>query len=91
MLGVSTDRRATQARFKESCGLPYPLICGGGLAIVKSYGFKLPFLPLSKRRTVVISSDGTIRATFKGKESMDPGPALALCRSLKAPSPEKSA
>jgi peroxiredoxin len=82
LIGVSTDGPWLQSRFHSACNLPYPLIAEGGKSVVESFGLKTRLLGFAKRRTVVIDSDGTVRGLFKGKETMDPRTALALCRSL---------
>ena len=79
---MSTDGSWLQSRFHSACDLPYPLIAEGGKSVVESYGLKTRLLGAAKRRTVVIDSDGTVRGLFKGKETMDPRPALELCRDL---------
>ena len=82
VLGVSTDGAWVQERFHSACGLNFPLIGEGGKVIVRDYGLRTALLGSAKRRTVVIDCDGMVRAVFKGKRTMDPGPALELCRSL---------
>ena len=82
VIGVSTDGLWLQERFHSACKLPYPLIGEGGKEVVRAYGFRTALWGSAKRRTVVIDCDGVVRAIFKGKRSMDPRPALKLCRTL---------
>ena len=61
MVGVSGDAEETNARFRESCGLPYPLVGDPKGRILSAYRVKWPLVGLSRRVTYVIGRDRRVR------------------------------
>ena len=66
LFGISRDGDSTHARFSETYMLPYSLISDGNGAIGKAYGVERfgGWMPLSKRVTYVIDTEGIIRAAI---------------------------
>ena len=86
VLGVSPDKPAAQARFKQKYDLPFTLLADQGGRVRKAYGVPaaLGFLP--GRVTYVIDRQGTVRHVFKSMTNIDQhvGDALAVVRRLQA-------
>lgn len=60
-VGISTDAVAKQKEFSTTNSFDYPLLSDDDGTVAKAFGVKRRFGPLPvKRRTFVISADGTI-------------------------------
>ena len=57
--GASVDSAATNARFAESLGLPYPLLSDPGKDVARAYGVLAPS-GYASRWTFYIGADGRI-------------------------------
>lgn len=62
VFGVSANSVKEQADFHEKHHLSFTLIADDNLAIIKSYGAKMPILSMSKRWTFIIDPELKIRA-----------------------------
>ncbi|MDL2343834.1 peroxiredoxin [Deinococcus sp. MIMF12] len=63
VIGVSTDTEARQAKFRESCGLSFPLIPDGDRALCRAYGVMGGLgglMGLAGRQTFLIDPDGKV-------------------------------
>ncbi|ANE43140.1 peroxiredoxin [Deinococcus puniceus] len=63
LIGVSLDTEARQAKFRDSCGLSYPLIPDGDRTLSKAYGViggLGGLLGMAARETFLIAPDGTL-------------------------------
>jgi len=63
LIGVSLDTEAKQAKFRDSCGLSYPLIPDGDRTLSKAYGViggLGGLLGMAARETFLIAPDGSI-------------------------------
>ncbi|THF70584.1 peroxiredoxin [Deinococcus sp. Arct2-2] len=63
LIGVSLDTEARQAKFRDSCGLSYPLIPDGDRTLSKAYGViggLGGLLGMAARETFLIAPDGSI-------------------------------
>jgi peroxiredoxin len=80
VLGVSTDDLATQKKFSESLGLPFPLLADPDAAVAKAYGVDgMLFTSMAHRVTFVIGADGRIVQVLEGSDAIDPLGTLAAC------------
>ncbi len=67
VIGISTDTEASQAKFRHSCDLSYPLIPDSDKAISRAYevmGGLGGLLGLTSRTTYLIAPDGTVYSKF---------------------------
>ncbi|MFC4639489.1 peroxiredoxin [Deinococcus hohokamensis] len=63
VVGVSTDTEARQAKFRDSCGLSFPLIPDGDKALARRYGViggLGGLLGLAARETFLIDPEGML-------------------------------
>lgn len=63
VIGVSTDTEARQAKFRESCGLSFPLIPDGDRALCRAYGVMGGLgglMGLAGRQTFLIDPEGKV-------------------------------
>lgn len=83
VVGVSVDSVEAQARFRDQCAIPYPLLADRDRSIARRYGV-LGLLGVAKRVTFFLDPDGRIVDVLEG---ILPGPHVrrALAR-LGAPS-----
>jgi thioredoxin-dependent peroxiredoxin len=79
VVGISVDDVATQRRFKEKYGLPFPLLSDAGGAVARRYGGTMPLIGLAWRATFVLDRDGTVKQLITGSEAIDPAGAIASC------------
>lgn len=70
---------ATQKRFKETYGLPYPLLSDAGGKVARLYAGVIPFIGLANRATFVVGEDGTIVDIVTGSAAIDPAGSIAAC------------
>ena len=68
VIGVSTDTEAQQARFRDRCGLSFPLLPDGDRAVAEAYGVlggvgKL--LGMTARQTFLIDPAGRLAFHWK--------------------------
>ena len=71
VVGVSRDDQATNDRFRESLGLPYPLVGDPGGAITGAYKVDWPLIGRAKRATFLIGRDRHVRLAFHDEFKMD--------------------
>lgn len=83
VIGVSTDTEAQQARFRDRCGLSFPLLPDGDRAVAEAYGVlggvgKL--LGMTARQTFLIDPAG--RLAFHWKRVNPLGHAAEVLQTL---------
>jgi peroxiredoxin Q/BCP len=78
-VGISTDDVATQKRFKDTYGLPYPLLSDAGGTVARQYAGVIPVVGLANRATFVIGQDGRIVEVVTGSAAIDPAGSIAAC------------
>ncbi len=61
VIGISTDTNKSHKRFKERCGLPYPLLRDEKGRLCKSLSIKKTFGIMRGRVTFVIDPNNTVR------------------------------
>ena len=71
VIGVSRDDQATNDRFRESLGLPYPLVGDPDGKICDGYQVSWPLIGRSKRVTYLIGRDQRVRLAFHDEFKMD--------------------
>ena len=79
VLGVSLDDLDTQTKFAESLKLTFPLLSDKDGKAATAYRVKGALW--ANRTTFVIDETGKIIAIMEGKDALDPGAALAACKS----------
>ena len=67
---MSGDPQETNDRFRESLGLPFPLVGDPGGTILRAYKVRWPLIGLAKRATYVIGKDRGILRAFHSERSM---------------------
>jgi len=72
---------ATQRRFKEQNGLPYPLLSDADGNVARRYGGVVPIVGVANRATFVVGQDGRITEIVTGGDAIDPTRAIASCPS----------
>ena len=70
MVGVTSQAPEVTERFRESLGLPFPLVGDPKGTVLKAYGVRWPLIGLAKRVTYVIGQDRTILSAFRSERSM---------------------
>lgn len=68
VIGVSTDTEASQARFRDQCGLSFPLLPDGDKAICRAYGVLgglTGLLGVAGRQTFLIDPQGVLAHHWK--------------------------
>lgn len=85
VVGVSVDTVEAQARFRERCAIPYPLVADRDRSIARRYGV-LGLLGTAKRVTFFLNSEGRVVEVLDG---LLPGPHVrrALERLDASPGP----
>jgi peroxiredoxin Q/BCP len=78
VVGISSDDGSSHRRFKEKCGLPYPLVSDRGGKVRAEYGVPKTLGILPGRVTYVIDRDGTVRHVFNSQSQPDQHPREAL-------------
>jgi peroxiredoxin len=86
VIGVSNDPQEVNDRFRESLGLPYPLVGDPEGRIVRAYDVRWPIIGMTRRVTYVISTSRKVRLAFHSELDMGAHSAEA-CRSLAEPGP----
>jgi peroxiredoxin Q/BCP len=69
-VGVNADPQEANDRFRESLGLPFPLVGDPGGAILKAYRVRWPIIGIAKRVTYVIDRDRKIRSAYRNEREM---------------------
>jgi peroxiredoxin len=64
VVGVSRDGQEANDRFRESLGLPYPLVGDPKGRIAAAYEVRWPLIGLAKRITYVVGKDRTVQMAF---------------------------
>ena len=70
-MGVSRDPQETSDRFRESLGLPYPMLGDPDGKILSAYGVRWPLIGLARRVTYVIGPSPRIREVIRGELDAD--------------------
>jgi thioredoxin-dependent peroxiredoxin len=70
-VGISADEPAKQAQFDEKHDLGYPLLSDADRTVAKAYGVKRSLLPMNKRVTFVIGTDGRLIEVISSETNMD--------------------
>ncbi|SMB93547.1 peroxiredoxin Q/BCP [Deinococcus hopiensis KR-140] len=63
VIGVSTDTEARQAKFRDSCGLTFPMLPDGDRAVAKAYGVMGGLgglLGMAARQTFLVDPQGNV-------------------------------
>jgi peroxiredoxin Q/BCP len=71
VVGVSRDAQATNDRFRESLGLPYPLVGDPEGRITGAYQVDWPLIGVAKRATFLVGRDRHVRLAFHDEFKMD--------------------
>jgi peroxiredoxin Q/BCP len=77
VLGVSMDDLATEKKFAQSLGLPFPLLADPKGEVARAYGVDGP--GYAQRVTFVIDAEGQVTKVLEAAEALDPAGALAAC------------
>ncbi len=82
------DSPAANKRFAEDIGVSFPLLSDMSHKVLKEYGILMEIqgMPVARRSTFVVDSEGVIRSIQQDKEALDPSGAHAVCARL----PKKS-
>jgi len=70
VVGVNGDPQEANDRFRESLGLPFPLVGDPEGAILKAYQVRWPIIGIAKRVTYVIGRDRRILSVFRNERDM---------------------
>jgi peroxiredoxin len=65
VIGVSTDKQATNDRFARELDLPYRLLGDPGARITRAFEAKWPLLPVARRTTYVIGRDRRVLMAYR--------------------------
>ena len=84
MVGVSRDDQATNDRFRESLGLPYPVVGDPEGTISDGYKVSWPIIGRSKRVTYLIGRDRRVRLAFHDELKMEEHAAQACAAAPEA-------
>ena len=69
VIGVSADTEASQAKFRDACGLSFPLLPDGDRTIGKAYGVAggiNGLFGMAERHTFLIGPDGRVARHWRG-------------------------
>jgi peroxiredoxin len=77
VIGISRDDQPTNDRFRESLGLPYPLVGDPEGKVTSAYKVDWPLVGWSKRATFLIGRDRRVRLAFHDEFKMDAHAAQA--------------
>lgn len=69
-MGVNADPQEANDRFRESLGLPFPLVGDPAGAILRIYKVRWPIIGIAKRVTYVIGRDRKILSAFRNERDM---------------------
>jgi thioredoxin-dependent peroxiredoxin len=84
VVGVSRDAQETNERFRESLGLPYPLVGDVRGEILAAYKVGWPVLGLARRVTYLISKNRHINLAFHSEFNIDQH-VVEVCATLARP------
>lgn len=70
-MGVSGDSQELNDRFRESLGLPFPLVGDPDGVILRAYKVRWPLIGTAQRVTYVVSPKGQIRVAFHSEFKFD--------------------
>jgi thioredoxin-dependent peroxiredoxin len=65
LIGISTDKVATQCDFARSTQVPFPMIADPSGAICRAYDVLYPIIGLAQRITYVVNGAQRIEAAFR--------------------------
>lgn len=85
VVGISSDGGPSHQKFKEQCGLPYPLLSDEGGKVRAAFGVPKTFGILPGRTTYLIDESGIVRHVFHSqfKAEQHPVEALEALRALR--------
>jgi peroxiredoxin Q/BCP len=84
VIGVSRDAQATSDRFRESLGLPYPLVGDPEGTILRAYKVRWPVVGLAQRVTYLVGKDRRLRLAFHSEFDVK-AHATEACAALARP------
>jgi peroxiredoxin Q/BCP len=84
VIGVSRDAQATSDRFRESLGLPYPLVGDPEGTILRAYKVRWPVMGLAQRVTYLVAKDRRLRLAFHSEFDVK-AHATEACAALARP------
>ena len=61
MIGVSADSQDVSDRFRESLGLPFPLVGDAEGRVLRAYDVRWPLIGLARRVSYLVGRDRRIR------------------------------
>jgi peroxiredoxin len=64
VVGVSRDPQETSERFRQSLGLPYPLVGDPDGVVLNAYKVRWPVIGLARRVTYLVGRNQRIRLAF---------------------------
>ena len=70
MVGVTSQPPESTERYRESLGLPFPLVGDPEGTVLRAYRVRWPLIGLAKRVTYVIGRDRRILKAFRSERSM---------------------
>ena len=71
MVGVSKDRQEVSDRFRESLGLPYPLVGDPKGVLLRAYKVRWPLIGLARRVTYVVGRNRRVRLAFHSELNIE--------------------
>jgi len=78
VVGVSKDRQEVSDRFRESLGLPYPLLGDPEGAILRASKVRWPLIGLARRVTYVVGRNRKVRLAFHSELDIEAHMARAV-------------
>jgi peroxiredoxin len=86
VVGVSRDPQETSDRFRESLGLPFPLVGDPDEKILRAYKVRWPILGLARRVTYLVAKNRKVRLAFHSELNID-AHVSKTCEALARPEP----
>jgi peroxiredoxin Q/BCP len=77
VVGISSDPQDLNDRFRESLGLPFPLVGDPSGKILREYDVRWPILGTAQRVTYVVSPRRQVRIAFHSQFRFDAHAAKA--------------
>ena len=71
VIGVSADQQETSERFRNSLGLPFPLVGDATGQILRAYRVRWPLIGLARRVTYVVGRDRKVRSVYESHLAVD--------------------
>ena len=86
MVGVSRDPQETSDRFRDSLGLPFPLVGDPDERILRAYKVRWPILGLARRVTYLVAKNRAVRLAFHSEFNIG-AHVSKTCEALSRPEP----